>query len=213
MAQHGLLHLARSRPDYVLEQELDPGFARRVVRHTVILTQHVAQYSIDRVRADRFVGTLTQPTGEKYPVLERRLERLGLTGKEERFAERYLLCDHVVDPPTAKSRRRFEATSRFVRDLIAFRWVKKTRKVREKEGSKRIRYLSMESDLTSYAEAIPAWPKAYADREKVGAHVDHERGSFGKVFERPHDSGIRGAHLESQAEPGRAGCRIDASET
>jgi starch phosphorylase len=77
------------------------------------------------------------------PALERRLERLGLTGQEDHWTDRYLLCNHLVDPPTAKSRQRFEATSRFIRDLVAHRWVK-TRRAREADNPKRIHYLSME---------------------------------------------------------------------
>jgi starch phosphorylase len=77
------------------------------------------------------------------PTMERRLERLGLTDHEEKWTERYVLCEHLVDPPTAKSRQRFEATSRFIRDLVAHRWVK-TRRAREDAAPKRIHYLSME---------------------------------------------------------------------
>src|SRR5215475_11626779 len=77
------------------------------------------------------------------PILERRLERLGLTGNDEHWTDRYLLCNHLVDPKIAKPRQRFEATSRFVRDLVAHRWVK-TRRSREKANPKRIHYLSME---------------------------------------------------------------------
>jgi starch phosphorylase len=77
------------------------------------------------------------------PALERRLERLGLTGKEDEWTDRYLLCNHLVDPPTAKSRQRFEAIAAFIRDLIAHRWVK-TRQARERADPKRIYYLSME---------------------------------------------------------------------
>jgi hypothetical protein len=76
-------------------------------------------------------------------ALERRLERLGLTGRENDFTDRYLLCEHLVDPPTAKGRQRFEAVARFVRDLIAHRWVK-TRQAREEANPKRVYYLSME---------------------------------------------------------------------
>jgi len=46
-------------------------------------------------------------------------------------------------PPAAKPRQRFEATSRFIRDLVAHRWAK-TRSVREETHPKRIYYLSME---------------------------------------------------------------------
>jgi glycogen phosphorylase len=77
------------------------------------------------------------------PAMARRLERLGLAGHEDQWTERYLLCQHLVDPLTAKSRQQFEATSRFIRDLIAHRWVK-TRQARENTAAKRIHYLSME---------------------------------------------------------------------
>src|SRR5262245_13182795 len=76
-------------------------------------------------------------------ALDRRLDRLGLSGHEEEWADRYLLCNHLVDPQSAKSRQKFEATSRFIRDLVAHRWVK-TRRAREAAHPKRIHYLSME---------------------------------------------------------------------
>ena len=31
-------------------------------------------------------------------ALERRLKRLGLTGDEDDWTDRYLLCEHVVEP-------------------------------------------------------------------------------------------------------------------
>jgi len=77
------------------------------------------------------------------PALERRLERLGLAGQEDYWTGRYLLCNHLVEPLTAESRQKFEAASRFLRDLVAHRWVK-TRQAREVAASKRIHYLSME---------------------------------------------------------------------
>ncbi len=76
-------------------------------------------------------------------TMARRLDRLGLTAHVDQWAERYLLCQHLVDPLDAKSRQRFEATSRFIRDLVAHRWVK-TRRARDEAASKRIHYLSME---------------------------------------------------------------------
>src|SRR5215831_10514616 len=76
-------------------------------------------------------------------ALERRLKRLGLTGNEDDWTDRYLLCEHIVDPATARSRQRFEAIARFIRDLIAHRWVK-TRSTREQANPKRVYYLSME---------------------------------------------------------------------
>jgi starch phosphorylase len=77
------------------------------------------------------------------PALARRLGRLGLATQEDQWTERYLLCQHLIDPPAASSRQRFEATSRLIRDLIAHRWVR-TRRAREHGTSKRIHYLSME---------------------------------------------------------------------
>ena len=79
----------------------------------------------------------------KDSTLERRLERLGLAGQEDYWAGRYLLCNHLVEPVTAESRQKFEAASRFLRDLVAHRWVR-TRQAREDAASKRIHYLSME---------------------------------------------------------------------
>jgi starch phosphorylase len=76
-------------------------------------------------------------------ALARRLKRLGLTGDEDDWTDRYLLCEHVVDPAMARSRQQFEAVARFIRDLIAHRWVK-TRQTREQANPKRVYYLSME---------------------------------------------------------------------
>src|SRR5262249_35870157 len=76
-------------------------------------------------------------------ALERRLKRLGLTSDEDDWTDRYLLCENAVDPVTARSRQRFEAVARFIRDLITHRWVK-TRLSREEANPKRIYYLSME---------------------------------------------------------------------
>src|SRR5215475_9381110 len=76
-------------------------------------------------------------------ALERRLKRLGLTSKDDEWTDRYLLCEHIVDPSTARPRQRFEAVARFARDLIAHRWVK-TRQTREQARPKRVYYLSME---------------------------------------------------------------------
>ena len=76
-------------------------------------------------------------------ALERRLQRLGLAGKEDEWTDRYLLCEHILDPPSARARQRFEAVARFSRDMIAHRWVK-TRQARERANPKRVYYLSME---------------------------------------------------------------------
>ena len=87
--------------------------------------------------------TLVAADDSPDSALARRLERLGLAGHEDQWTERYLLCEHLVDPLTARSRQQFEATSRFIRDLVAHRWVK-TRRAREDAAPKRIHYLSME---------------------------------------------------------------------
>ena len=68
-------------------------------------------------------------TAAAGPALERRLGRLGLSGKEDTWVDRYLLCEHLVDPMSAYPRQRFEAVARFIRDLVAHRWVK-TRQAR-----------------------------------------------------------------------------------
>ena len=82
-------------------------------------------------------------TNPAHADLERRLERLGLSGKEGEWADRYLMCDHLLDPLVARPRQRFEAVARFIRDLLSHRWVK-TRRAREEANPKRIYYLSME---------------------------------------------------------------------
>src|ERR1700761_3281090 len=77
------------------------------------------------------------------PALARRLERLGFAHPEEQWTERYLLCQHLADPALATPREEFEATSRFIRDLVAHRWVS-SRQAREHAAAKRIHYFSME---------------------------------------------------------------------
>ena len=81
--------------------------------------------------------------GPLDPALEKRLERLGLANEPGRWTDRYLLSEKLVDPLEASSRQKFEATSRFVRDLIAHRWVM-TRRARAIGDPKRIHYLSLE---------------------------------------------------------------------
>jgi starch phosphorylase len=76
-------------------------------------------------------------------ALARRLDRLGLSSHDEHWAERYVLCEHLIDPVEADAREQFEATCRFIRDLVAHRWVR-TRRAREQAAPKRIHYLSME---------------------------------------------------------------------
>jgi starch phosphorylase len=75
--------------------------------------------------------------------LQRRMERLGLATDQDRWTERYLLSEQLVDPTIATRSEKFSATCRFIRDLISHRWVK-TRRARELADPKRIHYLSME---------------------------------------------------------------------
>ncbi|MEJ1964893.1 MAG: hypothetical protein WDO56_26510 [Gammaproteobacteria bacterium] len=45
---------------------------------------------------------MNDSTDGELPIsaaLERRLERLGLLGREGTWADRYLLCEHALDPP------------------------------------------------------------------------------------------------------------------
>jgi hypothetical protein len=77
------------------------------------------------------------------PALARRLERLGLAEHKDQWTERYVLCQRLVEPSESDPRQEFEATSRFIRDLVAHRWVS-TRRAREQSTPKRIHYLSME---------------------------------------------------------------------
>jgi starch phosphorylase len=137
-------------------------------------------------------------------ALERRLERLGLTGKEDSWTDRYLLCEHLIDPATALPRQRFEAIARFIRDLIAHRWVK-TRQVRENANPKRIYYLSMEfligrmlnnNMMNLAADAI------------VQRAMQHEGWNFSELLEEEPDAGLGNGGL------GRlAACFLDSLAT
>jgi glycogen phosphorylase len=83
------------------------------------------------------------PRPDADTALNRRLQRLGLDGQEESWIDRYVLCNHLVDPGSAMPRQKFEATARFIRDLIAHRWAR-TRQTRAEANPKRVHYLSME---------------------------------------------------------------------
>src|SRR5262249_31705725 len=94
-------------------------------------------------RRDAVMPDITEHAKLTGAALDRRLKRLGLTQDEDGWTDRYLLCEHIVDPETARVRQRFESVARFIRDLIAHRWVK-TRSTREQADPKRVYYLSME---------------------------------------------------------------------
>ncbi len=75
--------------------------------------------------------------------LEPALEKLSLEEAGGEWSNRYLLGNFLVDPALASDRKRFEGLARYVRDLLADRWVK-TRQARERANPKRVYYLSME---------------------------------------------------------------------
>ncbi len=85
----------------------------------------------------------TQVTASPDTPVGRQVKRLGLTDTASDWAERYLLCDQAVNPTEAPPRPRFEAVAKFVRDLLAHRWIR-TREERSRANPKRIYYLSME---------------------------------------------------------------------
>jgi starch phosphorylase len=138
------------------------------------------------------------------PALERRLERLGLAGNEQDWADRYLLCNHLLNPPSAKPRQKFEATSRFIRDLVAHRWAK-TRRAREESNPKRIHYLSMEfllgRTLRNNMMNLAAEPVVRRAMEQEGWSLD-------QLIEEEPDAGLGNGGL------GRlAACFIDSLAT
>jgi starch phosphorylase len=137
-------------------------------------------------------------------ALERRLQRLGLAGQEEHWTDRYLLCNHLVDPRIARSRQKFEATSRFIRDLVAHRWVE-TRRARENAHLKRIHYLSMEfllgRTLRNNMMNLAAEPLVQHAMQQEGWDLD-------KLMEEEPDAGLGNGGL------GRlAACFIDSLAT
>jgi glycogen phosphorylase len=66
-----------------------------------------------------------------------------LTGTSDALYERHLFFDSVIDPATAGPRQRYEALAHSVRDVLSQRWVR-TEQTYEREGAKRVYYLSME---------------------------------------------------------------------
>jgi starch phosphorylase len=138
------------------------------------------------------------------PALERRLDRLGLGGNEHDWTDRYLLCNHLLNPRSAKPRQKFEATSRFIRDLVAHRWAK-TRRAREEANPKRIHYLSMEfllgRTLRNNMMNLAAEPLVRRAMEQEGWSLD-------QLIEEEPDAGLGNGGL------GRlAACFIDSLAT
>jgi len=141
---------------------------------------------------------------ETNATLERRLRQLVLTAGEDDWADRYLLCEHVLDPAAARPRQKFEAVARFVRDLLVDRWVK-TRLTRERENPKRIYYLSMEfligRGLKNNIINLRADPV-------VNRVLRHQGWEFPEIAEQEPDAGLGNGGL------GRlAACFIDSLAT
>src|SRR5262245_21853487 len=136
--------------------------------------------------------------------LERRLKRPAVSTDADYWAERYLLSEHVVDPAAARSRQRFEAVARFVRDLVAHRWVK-TRLTRDRARPKRVYYLSMEfligRALSNNIINLSAYPV-------VARALQREGWDLTQVLEQEPDAGLGNGGL------GRlAACFIDSLAT
>src|SRR6186713_283082 len=150
---------------------------------------------------------MQDPTEFRPPVdaaLERRLDRLGLTGREETWADRYVLCEHLVDPASARARQRFEAVARFARDMIAHRWVK-TREARERTNPKRVYYLSMEFLI---GRALNNNLINMAAHPLVERALRHEGWNLAELLEQEPDAGLGNGGL------GRlAACFIDSLAT
>ena len=137
-------------------------------------------------------------------ALERRLERLGLAGHEHEWTDRYLLCNHLLSPGAAGPRQKFEATSRFIRDLIAHRWAK-TQLAREQAKSKRVHYLSLEfllgRTLRNNMMNLAAEPLVRQAMEREGWNLD-------ELIDEEPDAGLGNGGL------GRlAACFIDSLAT
>jgi glycogen phosphorylase len=138
------------------------------------------------------------------PALERRLERLGLAGHEQEWADRYVLCNQLLSPSSADSRQKFEATSRFIRDLVAHRWAK-TQRARETSNPKRIYYLSMEFLL---GRTLRNNMMNLAAEPIVRRALEHEGWNLEQLIEEEPDAGLGNGGL------GRlAACFIDSLAT
>jgi starch phosphorylase len=56
---------------------------------------------------------------------------------------RHLVFDHLIEPPLASTRQRFQAVARSLKDLLAQRWLR-TKQTYHRANPKRVYYLSME---------------------------------------------------------------------
>jgi starch phosphorylase len=65
------------------------------------------------------------------------------TGSGDALYERHLVFDNVMEITTVRTRERFEAVARSVRDILSQQWVR-TEETYRRENPKRVYYLSME---------------------------------------------------------------------
>lgn len=138
---------------------------------------------------------ITTSTSISDEALQRRLKRLGLAGEDDGWADRYLLCEHIVEPTTARARQRFEAVARFSRDLIAHRWVK-TRETRERVKPKRVYYLSLEFLIGRVLHNNMVNMNA---EPLIARALEREGWSLSEILERPNRGRVRGCNLECRA--------------
>jgi glycogen phosphorylase len=188
---------------YLTDDVRHIGFAPLYVKAEVTMStlqprptdQHPEQNAPDRGLASPELAS---------PELASRLERLGLPHDQAEWIERYLICQHMADPALTTCRQQFEATSRFIRDLVAHRWVS-TRQAREQAAAKRIHYLSMEfllgRTLRNNMTNLAAEPLVRRALQQQGWHLD-------AVIEEEPDAGLGNGGL------GRlAACFIDSLAT
>jgi len=150
------------------------------------------------------MATRNHPQAGSEAALNRRLQRLGLNGQEESWIDRYVLCNHLVDPASAMPRQKFEATARFIRDLVAHRW-ERTRLARAEANPKRVHYLSMEfligRTLRNNMMNLAAEPAVRQAMQREGWNLE-------SLFEEEPDAGLGNGGL------GRlAACFIDSLAT
>src|ERR1700758_1193526 len=85
-----------------------------------------------------------QPTPEFAELLRQYgCGPIPFTGGDDALFERHLVFDRVIAPNQARSRERFEALARSIRDVLAQRWVL-TKQTYVNQNPKRVYYLSME---------------------------------------------------------------------
>ncbi len=94
--------------------------------------------------------------------------------------QRHLVFDHLVDPPKATARQRFEGLGAALRDLLAQRWLR-TKQTYHRENPKRVYYLSMEfligRSLTNNVANLLAEPVVRRVMEREGLRLEDLAGA------------------------------------